>query len=111
MKRTFSGAPADKGAIYEWKGNSDVGQGRMEVTSTTAPTRVIIKLDFIEPFEGHNTADFSITPGGDSSTVLWAMYGPMPYVSKLMSVFVSMDSLIGKDFEAGLAKLKAAAEK
>lgn len=113
MKRTFSGAPADKGAIYEWKGNSDVGQGRMEVTSTTAPTRVIIKLDFIEPFEGHNTADFSITPSGDSSTstVLWAMYGPMPYVSKLMSVFVSMDSLIGKDFEKGLAQLDRAATK
>jgi uncharacterized protein YndB with AHSA1/START domain len=112
MKRTFSGAPADKGAIYEWKGNSQVGQGRMEVTSTTTPTRVIVKLDFIEPFEGHNTADFNITtPSGDTSTVTWAMYGPSPYISKLMGVFVSMDSMIGKDFENGLTKLKVAAEK
>jgi uncharacterized protein YndB with AHSA1/START domain len=111
MKRTFSGAPADKGAIYEWKGNSQVGQGRMEVTSTTAPTRVIVKLDFIEPFEGHNTADYTITPSSDTSTVTWAMYGPSPYISKLMGVFVSMDSMIGKDFENGLTKLKVAAEK
>ena len=39
------------------------------------------------------------------------MRGPMPFVSRLMSVFVDMDKMIGKDFEAGLANLKAVAEK
>jgi hypothetical protein len=39
------------------------------------------------------------------------MQGPSPYISKLMSVFVSMGSMVGKDFETGLANLKALAER
>ena len=39
------------------------------------------------------------------------MSGPAPYITKLMGIFVSMDKMIGKDFEAGLTNLKAAAEK
>jgi hypothetical protein len=111
MKRTFSGAPNGKGAVYEWQGNSKVGQGRMEITEATAPSQVTIKLDFIKPFEGHNVAEFVLQPSGDSTNVTWTMRGPSPYIAKVMSVFCNMDSMIGKDFEAGLANLKAATEK
>ena len=111
MKRSFSGAASGKGAAYAWEGNSKVGAGRMEITDATAPTRLLIKLDFIRPFEGHNTAEYTLEPAGDTTKVTWAMFGPAPYISKLIGVFVSMDSMIGKDFEAGLANLKAAAEK
>lgn len=111
MKRSFSGAASGKGAAYAWEGNSKVGAGRMEITDATAPTRLLIKLDFIRPFEGHNTAEYTLEPAGDTTKVTWAMFGPAPYISKLMGVIVSMDSMIGKDFEAGLANLKAAAEK
>ena len=111
MKRTFKGPANGKGSVYEWAGNSKVGQGRMEITDTSAPSQVTIKLDFIKPFEGHNVAEFVLEPKGDSTNVTWTMRGPSPYIAKLMSVFFSMDSMIGKDFEAGLANLKAAAEK
>ncbi|MBT9456837.1 MAG: SRPBCC family protein [Burkholderiaceae bacterium] len=112
MTRTHSGAPAGKGAVYGWKGNKDVGSGRMEITDTLAPSKVQIKLDFFDPFESQNTASFSFQPQADGSTqVVWVMHGPMNYVSKLMSVFVSMDAMIGKDFETGLANMKAVAEK
>ena len=111
MKRTFNGPANGKGSVYEWEGNSKVGQGRMEITDASAPSQVTIKLDFIKPFEGHNVAEFVLEPKGDSTNVTWTMRGPSPYIAKLMSVFFSMDSMIGKDFEAGLANLKAAAEK
>lgn len=111
MKRTFSGAPSGKGSVYAWKGNSKVGEGRMEILESSPSKKLLIKLDFIKPFEGHNTAEYTLAPSGDSTQVTWAMYGPSTYVTKLMGVFVSMDSMIGKDFEAGLANLKAAAEK
>ena len=111
MKRTFSGAAAGVGTIYEWTGNSKVGAGRMEILKTAPATRLDIKLDFIKPFEGHNIAEFTLTPKGDDTEVLWVMHGPAPFITKLMGVFVSMDSMIGKDFEAGLANMKAAAEK
>ena len=112
MKRTFSGTPAGKGSVYEWDGNSQVGKGRMEITDTQPPSKVTIQLDFLKPFEGHNVAEFTVSPqGGSNSNVIWTMRGPANFLTKVMSVFVSMDSMIGPDFEAGLANLKAAAEK
>jgi len=110
MKRSFGGPAAGVGATYGWQGNKEVGSGRMEVKSV-APDKVSIQLDFIEPFEGHNTAEFVLAPRDGGTDVRWVMFGPAPFVTKLMGVFVSMDSMVGKDFEKGLAQLKAAAEK
>jgi uncharacterized protein YndB with AHSA1/START domain len=110
MKRTYSGASAGKGAIYEWNGNKNVGSGRMEILET-APNKTTIKLDFFTPFEGHNTAEFTALPRGDVTTLTWAMRGPAPFMSKVMQVFMNMDTMIGKDFEIGLANLKDVAEK
>lgn len=111
MKRTFTGPNAGPGTIYEWIGNSKVGAGRMEILKAVPASKVDIKLDFIKPFEGHNVAEFTLTPQGENTQVDWVMHGPAPFVTKLMGVFVSMDSMIGKDFEAGLANMKGAAEK
>ena len=110
MKRTYSGPEKGKGSVYAWEGNDKVGKGRMEMLESS-PSRVFIKLDFLSPFEAHNTAEFTLEPQGDSTKVTWTMDGPAPFISKLMQVFCSMDSLVGKDFETGLANLKAAAEK
>ena len=111
MQVTHSGAASGPGAVYVWKGNGDVGQGRMEILQQVPDTSVTVKLDFLEPFEGHNTTQYSLRTEGATTTVTWAMFGPSPFVSKLMGVFVSMDTMIGKDFELGLANLKAVAEK
>jgi uncharacterized protein YndB with AHSA1/START domain len=111
MQRTFGGAHSGKGAVYHWQGNNDVGSGRMEVTDLAAPDKVVIKLDFLKPFESHNVTEFTLQPQGPATTVAWNMSGPMPFVSKIISVFVSMDKIIGKDFEKGLSQLKAEAEK
>jgi len=111
MKRTYGGAAQGKGAVYEWQGNSEVGQGRMEITDASDPSRITIKLDFIKPFEGHNVAEFALVPQDGATNVTWSMDGPSPYIGKLIGVFVNMDRMIGNDFEAGLANLKAIAEK
>jgi Polyketide cyclase / dehydrase and lipid transport len=111
MKRTHSGAANGKGAVYEWEGNNKVGKGRMEIMDTSPPSKVTIKLDFVKPFEGHNIAEFTLEAKGDSTNVTWAMYGPNPYIAKLIHMFFNMDNMIGKDFKTGLAKLKTVAEK
>jgi len=111
MKRTFSGAPNGKGAVYEWDGDKNVGKGRMEITDSASPSKVIIKLDFIKPFEGHNTAEFTMEPKGDNTVVTWAMYGPSAFMMKVMGIFMNMDNMIGNDFAVGLANLKTLAEK
>jgi hypothetical protein len=111
MKRSYSGAASGKGAIYGWDGNKNVGSGRMEILDTSVPAKIVIKLDFFKPFEGHNTAEFTMLPQGDATNVTWAMYGPAPFMSKVMQVFMNMDNMIGKDFEIGLANLKSLTEK
>lgn len=110
MKRTFSGAPKDQGAVYAWEGDDKVGAGRMEITGMT-PAKVDIQLDFLKPFESHCQTVFALETKGDITTVSWTMSGPSEFMTKLMGLVVSMDSMIGKDFEAGLANMKAVAEK
>ena len=110
MKRTFSGAPKDLGAVYAWEGNKNVGSGRMEVVSLT-PAKVGIQLDFLTPVKSSSVTEFVLEPQGDITTVRWTMSGDSDFMGKMMNVFVSMDSMIGPAFESGLAKMKTAAEK
>jgi hypothetical protein len=111
MKRSYSGAESGKGAVYGWEGNKNVGSGRMEILDTSAPTKIVIKLDFFTPFEGHNTAEFTMLPQGNVTNVTWVMHGPAVFISKVMQVFMNLDKMIGKDFEVGLANLKRLVEK
>jgi len=111
MKRSFGGAASGKGATYAWQGNGQAGAGRMEIVESAPSSKVAIQLDFIEPFEGHNMAEFTLQPQGGATQVTWAMHGPSPYAARLMGIFFNLDRMIGKDFEAGLANLKAATEK
>ncbi|PAU54424.1 SRPBCC family protein [Pseudomonas indica] len=111
MRRHFRGPASGEGAIYEWEGDENVGVGRMEIVEAAEPSRVRIRLDFFRPFEAHNTADFVLQEQGGATQVTWAMYGPSPFMAKLMQVFFSMDGMVGPDFEAGLANLKAMAER
>jgi hypothetical protein len=110
MQRTFSGAALGVGTVYEWNGNNDVGQGRMEITESIPSQKIIIKLDFFKPFEAHNIAELSFTPDGDQTLVTWEMHGPQIFIGKVMSVFMDMDKMIGTDFEAGLVNLKKITE-
>jgi uncharacterized protein YndB with AHSA1/START domain len=110
MKRTFGGTESDKGAVYAWDGNKNVGAGRMEILDAVLPSKIVIKLDFIKPFEGHNTAEFTMLPRGAATEVTWTMYGVTPFIGKVMHVFINLDKMIGKDFELGLANLKKAVE-
>ena len=111
MKKTHSGPENGQGSVYEWEGNNDVGKGRMEITETSPAAKIMMKLDFLKPFEAHNFAEFTLEAKGDSTNLTWATYGPNPYFFKLISVFCSMDSMMGKDFETGLSNLKNIVEK
>lgn len=111
MKRTYGEVTHGEGAVYGWEGNRDVGAGRMEIVESLPPTQLRIKLDFFRPFEAHNTAEFTLSDRGGTTTVTWAMHGPSAFAAKLMGIFMNMDRMIGRDFEAGLASLKAIAEK
>jgi|SRR5215510_1950804 len=111
MKRTHSGAPRGAGAVYEWDGNREVGAGRMAITESSPPSKVVMALDMLRPFAAHNTVEFLLEPQGNSTSVTWAMSGRQPYLAKLMCIFMDPDKMVGGQFEQGLAKMKTLAEK
>jgi uncharacterized protein YndB with AHSA1/START domain len=111
MTRTLSGSAMGRGAVYEWAGDKKAGAGRMEIVEADEPRWIVIRLDFTRPFESHNTTEFDLSADGDGTELVWTMAGPQPFMLRLMSVFKSMDQMVGPDFERGLAGLKAVAER
>ena len=110
MSRTFSGPDAGVGAGYAWVGNRKAGKGSMTVTGDT-PQQVDIDLRFEKPFPANNRIELVMTPQGSTTTAVeWRMHGELSGFTRVFSVVKSMDSLVGPDFEKGLARLKSAAE-
>ena len=109
MQRTHSGAAAGVGARYAWKGNRKAGEGSMEITGST-PERVDIDLAFLKPFENQNKVSIELRPAGAATEVTWRMNGETKGLWAVASKVFPMDRLVGKDFEKGLARLKAVAE-
>jgi hypothetical protein len=108
VKRSYAGPRAGVGAVYAFDGEK-VGAGRIQILDAT-PERTAMSLDFIRPMKTSNTATFLYEPAGQATRVTWRMDGPMPLPAKVMGLFVSMDDLVGKDFEQGLADLKRVSE-
>lgn len=111
MKVTNSGPATGKGAVSEWSGNSKVGSGRTEITDTVPSSKITMKLDMRMPFEASNVVEYKLEPKGDLTTVTWAMHGPQPLIGKVVNLFIDCEKMVGKDFEEGLANLKALTER
>jgi uncharacterized protein YndB with AHSA1/START domain len=110
MNREYSGAPRGTGAAYRWAGNDDVGVGNMRITESQPPSRVVIALEFEEPWQATNATSFTVVPEAGGSKITWGMDGESNFVFKAMGLFMDMDGIVGKDFEAGLSNLQLIAE-
>jgi len=109
LSRTYSGPDAGVGAVYEWVGNRKAGAGRMEITDAVEPSKVQIALQFLKPFKSQSTTTFDLVERDGDTNVTWRMVGPKTFMTRFMGVFMSMDKMVGKDFEKGLARLRDAA--
>ncbi|MEQ1881578.1 MAG: SRPBCC family protein, partial [Burkholderiales bacterium] len=110
MKQAYEGAPTGVGAVSAWSGNSEVGKGRMTITESRADESIRIKLEFLEPFNVTNTAEFAFETEGTQTKVTWSMSGTNNFMAKAVGLFMNMDKMIGGDFEQGLVNLKALTE-
>ncbi|HEY1172438.1 MAG TPA: SRPBCC family protein [Verrucomicrobiae bacterium] len=110
MKLTYDGPSAGVGASYSWEGNNQVGSGKMTVTESKPDEAVRFRLDMYKPMAGTSDAAFTFKPEGDKTTVTWSMSGKCNLMSKVMGLFMSMDKMIGDQFEKGLADLKTIVE-
>jgi Polyketide cyclase / dehydrase and lipid transport len=111
MEKMYGGPSFGPGATYAWRSESGkVGQGRMTIEKSEAPTQVVVKLEFIKPFAATNTVTFNIDPTADGAKVTWAMDGRNGFMGKAFGLLMNMDKTVGGDFERGLTGLKAVAE-
>jgi uncharacterized protein YndB with AHSA1/START domain len=112
MKRIYSGEESGIGAVSDWQGTGNAGKGRMTITESAAPNTVVVRVDFVRPFVAHNVNEFVLEPSqpGTSTKVTWTMRGRNMFFMKVMDVFVNMDRMLGKHFEAGLQSLKIVSE-
>lgn len=112
IKITYAAPDSGKGAAYNWQGNGQVGEGRVEIVDSKVPVSVTMKLDMLKPMEAHNTVVFLLEPtdGGGATLLTWTMTGERPYIGKLIDAVMNMDRMVGREFETGLAKLKALVE-
>jgi hypothetical protein len=105
MHTSMAGSGIGVGSTYAW-----TGEGRMSITEVVPGEQVRMKLEFLKPFASVCDVHFKIAPEGDGSRVTWAMDGTNNFVAKVMSMFVSMDAMIGKQFDSGLANLARVSE-
>ena len=103
----FEGTSAGTGAIFKWAGNDEVGEGGMTITESRAPESVTIRLEFIKPWTATNTTRFDFTPAGAGTNATWTMTGHNNFMAKAMHLFMNMETMVGPDFERGLATLDA----
>jgi uncharacterized protein YndB with AHSA1/START domain len=111
MKKTYSGSESGKGAHFAWEGNKEAGKGEITISDTIPPNKLMFDLHMIKPFEGRNVAAISLNALGDSTNVTWSLDDKHNLMLKTMSLFLNLDNTIGKDFNVGLTRLKAIAEK
>jgi len=110
MKQSYEGPPAGTGAVYKWAGNNEVGEGRMTIAESRPSDLVRIKLEFLKPFASVADTEFTFKPEGNQTAVTWSMSGKNNFMAKAMCLFMSMDKMIGSQFEKGLADMKAIVE-
>jgi uncharacterized protein YndB with AHSA1/START domain len=110
IKQGYEGAPAGKGAVYTWAGNNEVGEGRMTITESRPNELIRIQMQFLKPFQGRSTAVFTFKPEGDRTAVTWSMAGEHNFIAKAMHLVMNLDTMVGANFEKGLAQMKSVAE-
>jgi len=109
LERSYTGPDQGVGAHYAWRGNRKAGEGSMEITGL-APDAVDIELRFIKPWNATNQVRLALTPTTTGTDVTWTMHGEHVGYLSLLSRVMPLDKMVGKDFEKGLARLKAVAE-
>ncbi len=105
MNRNYSGEESGPGAKYAWNGNKKVGEGKMAITAVAENERIDIDLSFVKPFKAENKTVFRFAESNGETEMTWSMTGTKNFMMRIMSLFMNMDKMIGKDFEKGLANI------
>ena len=82
----------------------------MKIVDSQPGERVHVAVDFVRPFEGKSTSEFSFKPEGDKTNVTWRIRGHNNFIAKAICLFMNPEKMLGPDMEKGLAQMKATVE-
>jgi hypothetical protein len=112
MNTKLTGTDGEEGAVSYWKGNKDVGEGEQEITKVIEGKRVEGELRFFKPWKSESDCYMNLEEvSPDTNKVTWGFTGKNKFPFSIMMVFMSMDKMVGKDFEEGLQMLKRKLER
>ncbi len=109
MSKSYSGPATGVGSAMEWSNSKEVGAGKFSIVDAT-PSKITFNLVMLKPMKANNTVEYVLATQGHATVMTWKMYGPATLVTKVMSLFMSMDKMCGDQFEKGLRDLKVLAE-
>jgi hypothetical protein len=110
IQLTYSGPESGPGARSSWLGNTQVGEGSVEIIESVPNKRVRVRLDFKKPMEATNYGEYTMAPEGTGTKVTWTMTGQKNLVQKIFCLFMNMDKMVGGEFEKGLVSLRQLVE-
>ncbi|TAL00815.1 MAG: polyketide cyclase [Verrucomicrobia bacterium] len=109
-KNSFEGPASGVGAAMAWEGNCKIGVGRMTITESKPGELIRFRLEFFKPMQATNIAELAFKSEGNQTVVTWSMSGKNNRISKVMSLFMDCEKMVGPHFEKGLATLKSVSE-
>lgn len=111
MARSLTGVDGEVGAKQSWVSEKkDVGEGSQTIVGVNKPTELLTKLEFIKPFKSEADAYVRLNDDGGNVTATWGFESQMAYPMNIMKLFMNFEKNMGKDFGAGLSKLKSICE-
>lgn len=110
MKVTIQGVDGTEGSKYVWDGE-EAGEGEMTNTGLKPGEQMTYHIQFLKPWKSESNGHMRVDDEGEGTKATWAFYGKTPFPFNIMGLFVSMDKMVGKDFERGLERLKELSEK
>lgn len=107
---TFSDPQTGVGSWYTWKGNDQVGSGKMTVTALEEPNKATQDLEFVEPFASQAKVTLASAAVEGGTQVTWTMESQNDFMGKMAGLFMDMETMIGNDFDRGLTELATVAQ-
>ena len=105
MTTSIEGPNEGVGAIYRWSGNNEVGEGSTTLVASKPAEMVGMKLEIIRPFAGTSDVQFTFVPEGSGTKVTWSMQSKVPFLGKVVSIFMDCEKMCGDQFNEGLDNL------
>jgi len=112
MTTSIEGTDGEAGSVYKWIGDpKSTGKGEMTNTGVKPSEEIAYHLKFIEPMASESEGYIRLSDAEGGVQAVWGFAGKDPFPWNIMCLFISMDKMIGGDFEKGLSNLKNLCEK